>query len=484
MNKIILLTGISLICISCSVGPDYKQPKFYGDKRIAVNLGLNENATAKISPYWYRDFNDEDLNRLVEQGLKYSPNIQVALEKMKQARYRLYIDRAGFLPTFDAKGTYNRSDQNLAGTFPIKSEYYQVGIDAAWELDIWGGQRRLNESAAAMLKAAAANFDNVRVSLAAEIASQYINWRLAEKLLKITTHNLELQQEIFEVVEAQYKSGLADDLAYEQAKSVLETTKMQLPMLRAQEKSYHNALAVLVGTLPDDIDKGKDNLLDNKPNFDLQTLYDLPFSVVRNRPDVQMAEQQLVAENALIGKAVANLFPSVSLSAFLGYQNKTLSPIFTPDYNMYTTGGVVNLPILHWGELVNQVNLQKSVTAQNLALYQASLLTAFSDISNAIKSVEEENTRLKSAQKSMESTDQILDLSMTKYQNGLIDFSDVLTAEKNKLAAEQAYLKSMADLHLNIISFYKAIGGGRGFNRNIPACQKAVSTEAYEHGKG
>lgn len=484
MNKLLLLCGVSILCTACSVGPDYKRPPVYRDEQIAANLNLKPESARHISPDWYKSFNDPDLNRLIAEGLKHSPDIKTALEKMRQARYQLYVDRAGFLPTFDAKGTYDKSNQNLAGSFPIDSEYYQVGIDAAWELDIWGGQRRLTESAAAMLKAAAADFDNVRLSLTAEIASQYINWRLAEKQLMITEQNLKLQQEIFDTVKAKYDAGLADDLAYKQAQSVLDTTKMQLPALRIQEKSYQNALSVLVGKLPSDIIKRSSEILKTSLPFDSRSLYDLPVDVVRNRPDVQAAEQQLIAENALIGHTVANLLPSVSLSGFLGYQNRTLSPIFGPDYNMYSLSGAVNLPLLHWGELVNQVKIQESATREAFALYQASLLTAVADISNAMKGVSEEEIRNRSARSSMEATQEILDLSLQKYQNGLIEFSDVLTAEQNKLTAEQDYLQSNANVYLNVISFYKAVGGGLGFNRNNPACRTDGTNSADEPYKG
>lgn len=478
MNKFILIAGVSLLCISCSVGPDYKRPEIFSDGQIAENLRLKTDSARSITPEWYKSFNDENLNRLVELGLKQSPNVKTALEKMRQARYRLYIDRAGFLPDFDGKGSYSKSDQSLLGTFPVKSEYYQVGVDASWELDIWGGQRRLTESAAAMLKSAAADFDNVRVSLIAEISSQYINWRLAEKQLAITEKNLKLQTEIFETVESQYKAGLADNLAYQQAKSVLSTTRMQLPNLRIQEKACQNALAVLTGTLPSNIVKDKENLLDKELAFDLNALYELPVDIIRNRPDVQSAEQQLISQNALIGKAVANLLPSVSLTGFLGYQNTSLSPIFGPDYNIYSVGTNVSLPLLHWGELVNQVNIQESAKEQALALYQAAMLTAIADTGNAVKAVEEESLRLKSAKESQTANTEILELSVQKYKNGLIDFSDVLTSEQAKLSADTQYLQSNAGVYQNVISFYKAVGGGFGINRNIPACQTGAKAAA------
>lgn len=478
MNKWLLICGVSFLCVSCSIGPDYKHQDVFSDDEITGTLNLVNNSKKQFNTDWYTLFNDTDLNNLIEEGLKNSPDIKVALEKLRQSRYNLYIDRAGFLPSFDGKGDYNKSNQNIAGTLPVESDYYQVGADASWELDIWGGQRRLTESAKAMLKATAANFDNVKISLIAEIATQYINWRLIEKMINLTEKNLNLQKQIFETVKEQYDAGLTDNLAFAQAQSVLNTTEMQLPKLKAQEKSYQNSLAVLIGKLPSAIVKNTINPLDKKLTLNIKALYDIPVDTIRNRPDVQQSEQQLIAENALIGQAIANMFPSVSLSGFLGYQNNTLSPIFGPDFNMYSTGIAVTMPFLHWGELLNKVKIQESATKQAFALYQASLLTAISDISNAVKMTEEESVRNKSAAKNVKSAKQILDLSLAKYKNGLTDFSDVLNSEKNKLSAEQDYLQSKADIYINIIRFYKAVGGGLATNHNSPACRKDATTEA------
>lgn len=460
MIKQLILTGFSLACLGCSVGPDYHRPDIYSDEAVAQNLKLRVNNPRQISRQWYLDFEDEDLNTLIERGLSNSPSVAAALSKMHQARYRLLIDQSGFLPSFDAQGSYTKSSPSSSVSPLGKTEYFQTGLDASWELDIWGGRRRLSESAQALLRAAADNLDNVKLSLTAEIASTYFKWRLAEKQRLITERNLVLQEDIFQTVQDKYKSGLADDLAYEQAKSVLQTTRMTLPQIKTQEKAYQNALAVLVGDLPDTIVHSKENPLNKKPEVTLSALYNLPADIVRSRPDVRAAEQQLIAQNALIGQAVANLFPSVSLSAFLGYQNKTLSPIFGPDYNMYSSGGNIVMPLLHWGALVNQVKLQESAKQEALALYQASLLQAAADISNSIKALEEETARNADAAENMRSTSQILDLSLAKYKNGLIDFSDISTAEQNKLSAETAYLESKAAVYQNVIGFYKAVGGG------------------------
>ena len=456
MKKLLLICGVSLLSLGCSVGPDFEKPMVFNNDAILENIASTGENTKKISPYWYKYFGDEQLNNLVLLALKNSPDIKSAKEKLLQARYQLGIARAGFLPDFDASGQYNKETPYL----PLEDDFYQVGADVSWEIDIWGGQRRLNESAKALLKSVGAEYENVKLVLISEVASQYINWKLSEKLVSVAYENLQSQKQIFDLVNNKYKAGLADDLALEQAKSVLENTQMMLPGLRENEKTYQNALAVLIGDLPSAVVKNETNLLNNKFEVDEKSLYALSADVVRNRPDVKMAEFQLASANALIGNAIAKMFPSLSLKSFLGYQNTTLSPIFGNDYNMYSFNAAVNMPILHWGKIWNNVKIQESKTKQAYEIYRSALVTAVSDISNAIKAIEEENIKNNTAFKRMGSNKKILELSLDKYYAGLIDFSDVMTAQQNRLEAEQDYLQSLAQLCLNVVRFYKSVGGG------------------------
>ncbi len=457
--KKLLLGGIAVLaCVACSVGPDYKKPAFYTDAEIADSLNIKDNENYKQNNFWYKSFGDESLNRFVNAALINNYNLKSAIENVKQARYTVYINRAGFLPSFNAQGTYSQSNQNLAGSLPIKSDYFQIGADATWEIDIWGGQRRLSENAQALLAKASADFENVRVSLVNETVSQYVNWRLAQKLLHISEQNLLLQQDIFQTVEEKYASGLADDLDLEQAKEALNQTEMKIPDLKKQENTYKNALAILIGKLPnDEIFKQKSLLFETIPAVNAENIYNLPAKVISMRPDVVAAEQNLIAQNALIGNAVANLFPSVSLTTFLGWQNNTLSPVFGPDFNMYDGSGVVNLPILHWGSLINQVRIRESETKQAFYLYQGTVLTAISDVGNAIKNLEEGIAKNKIAQKNAESAKNILDLSIIKYENGLIDFAQVSQNEQEKLQSDLDLAQSQGNLYVNISNFYKAV---------------------------
>lgn len=455
MKKIVIGILVSFGCIACSVGPDYIRPQIYKDEDIVKSLKLKTDSKYVQDNFWYKKFGDKTLNRFVNNALIHNYNIKSAIENVKQARYKVYIERAGFLPSIDAKGTYNQNSQKSA---LMENDYFQLGADATWEIDIWGGQRRLNENAAALLKKASADFENVKITLIAETVSQYVNWRLSQKLLHIAEQNLQFQNNIFETIKAKYDAGLADDLDYEQAKEAINITKMKIPEFKQQVNAYKNALAILTGKLPDEIDaKQKIDIFENIPKLHIEKIYNLPADVIRKRPDVVAAEQNLIAQNALIGNATANLFPSVSLTAFLGWQNNTLSPIFGSDFNMYEGNGIVNLPVLHWGSLINQLRIRESATKQALYSYQGAILTAVADVSNAMKNLKEEYTRNESAKENAVSAKTILDLSLLKYENGLIDFAQISENEQNKLQSDIELAQSNGQLYLNIVSFYKAV---------------------------
>ena len=455
-----------LLLVSCSVGPNYQRPQTYTDEQLISSIYSTGDNEMQLSKEWYKSFNDETLNQLINKALESAPDIASAKEKLRQARINLNIARASFGPDISAKGSYSQSDTFETPDYKNKTSYYQVGFDAAWELDIWGKTRRLTESTQALLQAASSDLDNVRLILTSEIATNYINYRQSEKLLQITQKNLELQQNIFAIVKQKHANGLADNLALEQAKSALLLTDMQIAPLKSYITAYQNALSNLTGILPHQLNLPSSDILNTKPHLDTTDINKISASVIRNRPDVKIAEQNLIAQNALIGNNLANLFPSISLSSFLGWQNTSLAPIISPSYQIYSNESIINLPLLNWNRLLNQVRLQESKTKQAVINYQKSILAAISDLNTSSQNLEQEIIRNQAAFKNQNTQSKILDLSLTKYKNGLIEFSDVLTAEQNKLKAEQDYIQSLSSIYINTISLNKALGGGYTSNHS------------------
>lgn len=471
------LSGIYLLLlVSCTVGPDYKHPDIVTDEQLQKTLNLRPS-NKQISLYWYKEFNDPILNNLIEKGLKQSTDIKIAIEKLHQARQNLRINNTKYLPTFDASGTYYYlKDSRIYTGEPLSTDYFQLGLDSIWEIDIWGGGRRLNEQYKALFAAASANLQNVQLALTAEITSTYIQLRHVQEQLQIARKNEVLQKSLYELIKQKYDAGLADDTTYNQAQYLLSSTRETIPQLEASENTLQNSLSVLTSTLPDTKDSQfiypKTNIIKEPLRYNISKLYEIPVDVIRNRPDIRILEYQLMAQNAAVGQAISNMFPNVNLSAFWGYQSKNISSLIGGGSNTYNYSPTINLPIFHWGALVNNVKLQKSFAREDLQQYKQGVLEAISEIKDAAYNIEKEYQRNQETQKALAAQQEVADISTIKYKNGLIEFSEVLTAQQNLLNAQNTYIESNANLYNYITGFYKAIGGGYTIN-NIPDIRKA-----------
>lgn len=459
MRKLAVL--LSFTAAACTVGEDFSRPALYNDSVIKQELAL-KNGT-QPSKSWYALFGDEQLNILIEQGLKNSTDIEQAIAILRQARAELKISQAGFLPQINARGGYNyqKNSKNIGPT--ADTHYYNAGFDASWELDIWGKGRRQDEAAAAMLKAEEYSLNQVKNVVAAEIASDYVNLKLAVEKLRIAKQNLALQRDIFGVVKSKYQSGLTDDIAYNQAEYLLNSTETQIPQLQSQVEQYKNALAVLSCVLPSQLpldSEKRSPIFSNAYQYNIKAMYNLPASVIRQRPDVAAAEQNLAAQNALVGAAVADLYPNVSISALWGYAASSGNSLFNSKSQGYSYEPLLSLPLLDWNRLQNQLNKQKYQKQEAFAVYKKTVLTAVGELKNAMANVQNELKRNRLQNRALANMNKVVAASSEKYRSGLIEFSDFLTMEQNRLQAQNSSLESKAGIFQNLIAYYKASGGG------------------------
>ena len=463
MNKWLVLPVCLLAAVSCTVGPDYEQPQFFDDRRLADALETKGKQELPVSLRWYEQFGDERLNRLVLQVLTGSPNVQIAVSRLKQARRTLLIDETQFLPQLTADAGYTYEYPAATGEKRGKEEYYRSGLDASWEIDIWGGGRRLSEEASALARAAADNLADVMLSLTAETAENYINLRATQEQIRIVKRNLFLQREIYQTVSEKYDNGLTDEASLRQAAYAVNTTRAELPELYRQEEGFRNALAVLLGVLPGEIDglgEDKKNLVGRNFSFDAENLYKIPLSAVRNRPDVRLAENNLIAKNAVIGQAVADLFPGVSISGMLGWQNKNVSSLVSSSAAAYGFAPAVSLTLFDFGRLQNRVKLAEEVKKEYVYVYQNTLLTAVEEIKNAAVAVRKSDERRQSLAAAVADMQNAFTAMRDKYREGLTEFGNLLTAEQDLLAAEKNLSGANASVYQSVIAFYKAVGGG------------------------
>jgi len=460
MSKIFFISALFLPCFACRVGEDYQSPNFYTDGEIADELHLK--AANTLSTDWYKQFNDEQLNDLIRQGLRSGTSVAIAFSRLQQARQNLRINLTQFLPQINAKGGYNYEKASKKTNSSIDSHYYTAGFDASWEIDIWGKGAWQYESDEAKLRAAGYNLANASNLLVAEIALDYVKLQQNLKNLKLLLKNLNIQEDIFATVKQKYDSGLLDEISYRQAEYLLANTKAQIPQYESNVEAYRNSLAILVGILPSKVQIYSTSLFDKEYVHNPQKIYNLPINVIRLRPDVAAAEQNLIAQNAEVAKAVANLYPDISISGFWGYAAQSGSGLFNSRSQAYNYAPLLSMPLLDWNRLQNNVLLQKYIKQENLLQYKQAILNAIGELKNSMVAYENSLKSHKQQNIALGNIKKATDLSRDKFENGLIEFSELLTMQQNLIEAQQKTTNTKADIWQNLIAYYKASGATIG----------------------
>lgn len=468
MYKFILVPAI-LVIASCSVGENFTHKTFISDSDVQKNLNSTPY-NANITSSWYKIFNDPDLNTLLKFAETNNFSIQQGIERLQQSRYNYAIQSKQTYPMINATGSYEYSKTNHPHNYSYDINAFKTGFDVSWELDIWGKGKYISEQYYNFMQNATYSLLNIQVSVTAEIIANYINLRVAQEKLHIANRNLRLQRDIMQTVKDKYQAGIADSLALNQAEFAVEKTKSSIPPLITSISNYKNAIATLLGVTPKDIpvnlDKYKRNITSATFKYNVQKLYNLPLSVIRTRPDIMSAEATIYAQNAAVNTAITSLYPTVNLSATFGYISNSGHSLFNNDSQLYGYTPGVTLPIWHWGQLTNNIELQKHIREEYILNYNESMLTALAELKNAITAVEQAFKTSSYSQSSLNKMRNIMDLTRNKYENGLIEFTDVATAEQDYLNAQNALAESNAAILLYLTAFYKATGGGY----NLSAC--------------
>ena len=299
--------------------------------------------------------------------------------------------------------------------------------------------------------------------MTAEVARLYIQMRTLEELVRQTKENIRLQAEVTDLVRDKQRTGLASGLSLEQALYLLKNTKATLADLEYQQAESKNALSLALGELPgavDDILKVEKKSLITRPfDFDLDQITRIPADILRRRPDVRAAEENLIAQNALIGVAVADMFPKISVSAMFGIESLKFKNLFKSTSLTHTVTPNTLTPIFHFGALKDNVEVQKAKKEAEVLTYERALLQAANEVKNAIIALYQEEQHYLLLKETYQHADKVAKLMQSKYKNGLIDYTDVLQAEQNRLQAQMQMIKSSGALYANLIRFYKAIGG-------------------------
>ncbi len=461
MHKILFI--FIFVLSACTLGPDFKRKDVYEDKQISDSLHLSGH-TLKIDQKWYVDFHDDNLNALVAEALANNTDVIASIEKLRQARTLSKISKVTYLPMLSAQGGYDYTKASKNIGLSANSDYFTIGFDAEWELDIWGKGRRLNEQRQAEFEGVYYSLQNIKNIITAEVASTYFSLRTLQEKRRIALKNLKLQRDIFKTIEDKYQSGLSAESTYHQSAYLLKKTESMIPALNEQIEAQKNALAVLTGNLPNAIDAkletSKQNPIRQAYRYNLKNLFDLPSDIIRTRPDVKAAEKSMAAQNAAIGQAIADLYPNVSISALLGFQANNASDLFSSSSKTYGYNPSAVLPVFRWGQLQNAVNLEREKLQESYQNYRKTLLSSVSELSNAMTAVQKQYQANKSHQSAAAHMRKAFYAVKDQYDNGIVEYAVLLESEQDLLDAETDLAQSNGDIYQKLIAFYKATGGG------------------------
>lgn len=463
---------------ACTVGPDYHAPQpdipqHWSETPLAAQA-------MKVPEEWWKSFNDPLLDRFIADAIALNLDLQQAASRIRDARAQRSATIAAGLPSLSARSNVNRRLNNTSsaalgqgggtgigpqsgggGGFGVGNQIiniFQLGFDAQWELDFFGGVRRAVEAADATVQMEEENRRDVFVTLLAEVARNYIELRSNQRLLAVAQDNLHAQQDIVALTKAREQGGLASTLDVAQAESLAKTTEAQLPVYSAAIQQAIHALGVLLGREPGALAA----VLKREapiPVSNAAAVADLPSELLRRRPDIRRAERQLAVTNAQIGVATAELYPKVNLAAFIGLQNIRITD-FTPLGKSWSTAASLSMPIFNWGKLQANIISKKEQHRQALLAYQSTVLEAFKEVEDGFTTYTQERLRRDALAEAAASDKLAVELASERYRKGLTPFLDVLVSQQSLFQTQSDLTLSEARVSSNLVALYKAFGGG------------------------
>lgn len=476
-----LLAGLLLQSACSLIGPDYVTPDSAqasawlekGDPRISAKSGGYRD--------WWRLFQDPTLDHLVRMAYEQNLPLRVAGLRVLEARAQLGIAVGDFYPQkqhassfieyiqLPQRGLSERLPGNDSSGFNQGAPFWwgRVGLGASWELDFWGKFRRAIESADAELLAAIAEYDSAIVTLTGDVASTYIRIRTYEKKLDIARNNVQAQMGNLRIAEAKFRGGSSSRRDVEQAKTVLGGTQASIPGLEAQLRQAKNALCVLLGMPPNQLDKplGAGAMYARIPTPPVQVAVGIPLDLLRRRPDVREAAYRAQSQSARIGIAEANLYPAFSISGSFAFVSSSangmsLGDMFQWGSQFYRFGPAVQWNIFNYGQLTNQVRAQDARFQAALVDYQNTVLKAQQEVEDGLIGFLKAQDAAEYLAQSTAAAKRSLDLATLQYKEGIADFTTVLTAEQSLLQQQDNFATTLGDIANGLVAVYRGLGGG------------------------
>ena len=441
-----------------AVGPDYSEPQLAVPAGWSAGTGTDAMDAVLLARWWH-GFGDPVLDRLVADALAANLDLAQARARLREARARRGVAGAALAPSVDASLSGSRSRSSGQSGSGSTRELYSAGFDASWELDVFGGLRRSVEAAQADLEASVESLSDTRVSLAAEVALNYIDLRTAEQRLAIAEESIASRGENHQIIRWRQQAGLVSELDLAQATTDLESTRAVLPPLRTAVTEAKNRLAVLLGRNPGELESlvHADRPI---PLAAAEIVAAIPADTLRQRPDVRVAERRLAAQTARLGEAEAARYPSFRLSGSLGLEALELDALADRDANTRSLFGGITAPVFNAGRIAANIEIQDALVEQARLAYRAAVLAALEEVENALTAVANTDARRAKLAEAAAAARTTLAIAEYRYASGLADFLSVLDAQRTQLSLDEQLAGSTGELARAQVRLYKALGGG------------------------
>ena len=441
-----------------AVGPDYRTPETAVPAGWSAFLadGVETRAVRdETLAAWWRQLDDPILAELIDRAALGNLDLRQAESRLRQARAERGGEWSRHFPSVNASGSYSRSRTGSGSS----AELFQAGLDAAWEIDVFGGTRRAVEAADAGIGASEADLRDVLVSLLAEVALNYIDLRSIQAQLAVATDNLAIQGDSWQLTQWRAEAGLVSVLDVEQARYALEQTRAQVPSLHTALSKAQNTLAVLLALPPGTLN----SLLDETGSVPLppeDITIGLPAEMLRRRPDVRRAERQLAAQTARVGVVTADLYPKITLPGSIGFEALSFGSLLDSNSSRARIAPGFSWNIFDAGRIRSNIEVQNALQEQALLRYEEAVLTALQEVEDALVAFADERQRLEALTTAAAAAERATELAEQQYASGLVDFQVVIESQRSRLNLQSQQVSSEGQVTANLVRLYKSLGGG------------------------
>ncbi len=461
VQRVTMLASLA-VCSGCFMaGLDYVRPS-------ATDLHVPSQWSGRLTGEttggldvadWWQHLGDAQLTSLIARAVAASPDVDASRAKLREARAQRRHAGAELWPSMGLGGSGQYVDTSAVSGTGAGQQSYSAGFDASWEPDLFGGQRRAVEAASADVEAATASLHDVHVTLAAEVARNYVELRALQARIAIARANLSSQSETLDLTRWRVDAGLASSVELEQAGTNVEQTRATIPALETSRAEADHRLATLLGRDPGAL---SDELaaVAPIPQIPEPLTTGIPADVLRQRPDVVAAERTLAAESARVGEATAAKYPSLNLSGSLGPEALAIGALTNGSSIAASVAGSLTQTIFDAGRIASRIEVRDAIQEQALATYRTTVLAALEDVENALVSLVKTRERTAALARGVDSARNAAVLARQRYAAGLIDFQTVLDTERTVLTVEDSLTTARANGTIAVIQLYKALGGG------------------------